>query len=225
MTRISSLLQDKFDDMTEGLARSMNSICWLDGSGDPKSFPGIQAFITSDPSSGVVAGLDRSSVTYWRNRAITVDNGGAIASSTSSQTLTKTLRAEVRQLKRYGGKPTLVLAGSGFLQKLEAEVFEKGYYSQTGFTNNGNTDIGLADISMRGVGQFVYDPSLDDMGLSNRCYFIDPRHVYLMVMDGEDMKKHYPARPHDQFVIFQGVTWTGALVVDQMNCHGVYDAS
>jgi hypothetical protein len=46
-----------------------------------------------------------------------------------------------------------------------------------------------------------------------------------MVMEGEDMKKHYPARPHDQYVIFQGVTWTGAMIVNQMNCHGVYQAS
>ena len=224
-TRISSLLEDKMDDMTEGLARSMNSTMLLDGTQDSKVFPGLTAFIADNPTTGVVAGVDRASTTFWRNRAITAANGGAIVSSAANQTLTTTLRYEVRQLKRYGGKPTLVIAGSGFLQKLETEVFAKGYYSQTGFTNSGQTDIGLADISMRGVGQFVYDPSLDDIGRTNYAYFLDTSHIYPMVMDGEDMKKHFPARPYDQFVIYQGVTWTGALVVDQMNCHGVYQAA
>lgn len=223
MTRISSLLTDKMDDMTEGLARSMNKIAWTDGTSDPKVFPGIQGFISDNPTTGVIAGIDRATTSFWRNRARTAASGGVITSSPTNQTLTTTLRNEVRQLKRFGGKPTLLLCGSAFLQALEAEVFSKGYYTQTGFTNNGATDIGLADISMKGVGQFCYDPTLDDLGYSGRCYFIDPRRIYLMVMDGEDMKKHYPARPHDQFVIFQGVTWTGCMVVDQMNCHGVYD--
>jgi hypothetical protein len=224
MTRISSLLEDKMDDMTEGVARSLNSIGWLDGTQDSKVFPGVTAFLADSPTSGVVAGIDRGTTTWWRNRAITAASGGAIAASTANQTLTTTLRYEVRQLKRYGGRPSLLLAGSGFLQKLEQEVFAKGNYTQTGFQNKGATDIGLADIEMRGVGSFVYDPSLDDLGRTNYCYFIDPKHLYLMVMDGEDMKKHNPARPYDQFVIYQGVTWTGALIVDQLNCHGVYQA-
>jgi len=224
LTRISSLLADKLDDMTEGLARSLNTISWGDGTADPKSFPGVQAFIADNPTSGVVAGLDRGSTTWWRNRALTALSGGAITASAANQTLSQTLRREVRQLKRYGGKPTLLLAGAGFLDKLETEVQSKGYYSQTGFTNKGSTQIGLADIEMRGVGSFQYEPTLDDIGRTNYCYVIDPRHLYLMVMDGEDMKQHNPARPHDQLVIFQGCTWTGAMIVDQLNCHGVYQA-
>ena len=223
VTRISSIFDDKMDDMTEGLSRSMNNIMLLDGTQDSKVPPGLLAFVTDAPTTGVIAGIDRASTTWWRNRARTAASvGGAIASSAANQTLTTTLRAEVRQLKRYGGRPNLLICGSGFLEKLEAEVFAKGTYSQTGFTNKGSTEIGMADIEMRGVGSFIYEPSLDDMGRTNYCYILDTKHLYPMVMDGEDMKKHFPARPHDQFVVYQGVTWTGALIADQMNCHGVY---
>src|SRR3546814_20281278 len=82
----------------------------------------------------------------------------------SDLTLTKKLRSEVRQLRRYGGRPTLVLCGSAAIERLEAEIHEKGVYTQTGFINKGATDIGMADISMRGVGTFVYDPTLDALG-------------------------------------------------------------
>lgn len=223
MTQISSLMEDKMDDLAEGVARSRNQIAWLDGTQDAKVPPGLTAFISDDPTAGVVAGIDRASTTWWRNRALV--GGNKITASPSNQTLSKRLRAEYRQLRRYGGKPNKILAGSGFLEKLESEVSEKGIYTQSGFMNKGSTDIAMADISMRGVGNFEYDPTLDDLGRTNFAYILDSRRLYNMVMEGEDMKKHYPARPHDQMVIFQGVTWTGAMVVEQMNCHGVYEAA
>jgi hypothetical protein len=83
----------------------------------------------------------------------------------------------------------------------------------------------MADIAMRGAGTFVYDPTLDDLGSAKRCFFIDPKHLYLMVMDGEDMKQHSPARPADKYVLYRGVTWTGGMVADQLNCHGVYEVA
>src|SRR3546814_20478120 len=90
----------------------------------------------------------------------------------------------------------------------------------TGFINKGATDIGMADISMRGVGTFVYDPTLDDLGREDFIYFIDPRHLFLMVMEGEDMKTHAPARPAEKSVLYRAVTWTGGPVCRKMNRPG-----
>jgi len=223
MTAISNLLEDKLEDMDEGMARSMNSIMWGDGTASAKIFPGVTYFLADDPTTGVVAGIDRSTNTWWRNRSLVGAN--KITSSTSAQTLTKTLRKEVRQLRRYGGQPKLVIAGSGFIEKLEAEVHEKGYYTQTGFINNGTTDIGSPDIQMKGVGSITYDPTLDDLGRTNFAYFIDPRHLHMYVMEDEDMKKHSPARPAAQYVLYRGVTYTGAMVLRKANAHGVYEAA
>lgn len=223
LTVISGLLADKLEDMDEGMARSFNSIGWLDGTQSAKVFAGLTYFVADDPTTGVVGGIDRATNAWWRNRSLVGAN--KITSSPANQTLTKKLRSEVRQLRRYGGRPNLVLAGSGFIDKLEAEIAEKGIYTQEGFANNGATEIGMADISMRGVGKVQYDPTLDDLGRSNFCYFLDTRHLTLYVMDGEDMKKHSPARPPEKYVLYRGVTWTGALVGRKMNAHGVYEAA
>lgn len=223
LAAISNLLQDKLEDMDEGTARSMNAIMWGDGTADVKAPPGIRYFITDAPATGVVGGIDRATSAYWRNRALT--GGSKITASASAQTLTKTLRSEVRQLKRYGGKPSLVLAGSAFIDALELEVHEKGTYTQDGFIKNGMMDIGMADISMRGVGKVVYDPTLDDLSRSKFAYFIDPTHLYPYVMEGEDMKPHNPARPADKYVLYRGLTWTGAMIGRKMNCHGVYEVA
>lgn len=223
MVAISNILEDKLDDMKEGLERSFNSILWRDGSQSSLVFPGITSIIREDPTTGIIAGIDSALNPWWRNRAKCGSN--KITHSTTSQTLTKTLRSEVRQLRRYGGRPTYLPAGSGFIEKLEAEVFEKGTYTQEGFKNNGQTDIGMADISMRGVGSFVYDPTLDDLGMNNFALFVDPRHIMLQVMDGEDMKQHSPARPASKYVLYRGVTWTGTLMANKLNAHGIYEAA
>lgn len=223
LTAITNLLDDKLNDMSEGAARSFNSILWLDGSQSAKVFPGVQSIISLTPTVGTTGGVDRAGNVWWRNRAIV--GASKITASASLQTLTKTLRSEIRQLRRFGGKPSLLLCGSQFIDALELEVAEKGIYSQEGFTNSGKTDIGMAMISMRGVGGFQYDPTLDDLGFGKYCYAIDPKHLYLDTMDGEDMKTHAPARPPEKYVMYRGITYTGGMVADQLNCHGVYQVN
>jgi hypothetical protein len=75
---------------------------------------------------------------------------------------------------------------------------------------------------MRGVGKFVYDPTLDTLGKSDYIYFIDESNLKLYVMDGEDKKTHNPARPHDQYVIYRAMTWTGGMTATQLNGSAVY---
>lgn len=225
VTVLTNLLEHKLADMAEGWARSFNEMLWKDGTQDNKLVPGLSFFIADDPTTGVVGGINRATAgnEFWRNRALVGAN--KITSSPTNQTLTKTLRNEVRQLKRYGGKPDILACGSKFLEKLEAEVFEKGYYTQQGFINNGKNDIGMAAISMRGVGEFIYDPTLDDLNKSDYCYFIDSGNVGLYVMEGEDRKTHNPARPHDKYVLYRAMTWTGASAARQLNGCAVYQVA
>lgn len=224
VTQITKLMEDKLQDMKEGSERSFNTMLWADGSANAKNFAGVTAFISKTPDLGTTGGISRVDNAWWRNRALT-GVGGRITASASNQTLTKRLRSEVRQLRRFGGRPSLLLCGSAFIEALELEVHEKGTYTQNGFVNRGATDIGMADISMRGVGTFMYDPTLDDMSESKFCYFIDPRHLYPKVMEGEDWKTHAPGRPADRYVLYRAVTWTGGLIADSLNCHGVYEVA
>lgn len=224
LTALTGLLEDKLEDMTEGWSRSFNSMLWSDGIARPREVQGIRGILTDTPNTGTTGGLDRATNAWWRHRTLVGAN--KITASASSQTLTKTLRREVRQLRRYAKSPNyLLLAGSLFLDALEIEVAEKGVYTQEGFANKGKNDIGMSDIAMRGVGTFQYDPTLDDLGLSKRAYFIDLNAIQLMPMEGEDKKTHNPARPHDQYTIYRAMTWTGGLVARQLNSSAVYEVA
>lgn len=215
---ITDLLKDKLEDMDEGTARSLDSIFHRDGTQSAKVTPGLTALIADDPTTGVVGSIDRATNSWWRNRALV--GGNKIVASTSAQTATKTLRTEVRQLRRYGGRPNLLIAGSSAFEALEAEIHEKGSYTESGF--NKKIDIGIGEISIKGLGTIMYDPTLDDLGRSDYLYMIDTRHLYPMVMNGEDMRVHNPARPYDRYVFYRSVTWTGTMIVRKLNAHGVY---
>jgi hypothetical protein len=47
--------------------------------------------------------------------------------------------------------------------------------------------------------------------------------IKLMYMQGEKKKKSNPARPHDRFVMYQGVTTTAVMVAKKLRTSGVYD--
>ncbi len=222
VTVLTGLLDEKLKDMNEGWAKSFNAMLWRDGVSQPKEVPGLLSLIADAPATGTVGGIDRATNPLWRNRSAVGAN--KITYVSGSQKISEFLRKEYRQLTRFGGKPSLVLCGSGFLEKLDLEITSKGTFTQTGFAK-GMTDIGVAGITMQGIGEFIYDPTLDDLGYTNRAYFIDEGNINLYVMDGEENKTHSPARPHDQYVLYRAMTWTGGLVGKQFNGCGVYEVA
>ena len=217
-TVLANLMKDKVEDLMEGTDRGMNSMFWLDGSQDAKEVPGVRSFILDDPTSAsVVLGIDQAANAWWRNRA----GLGLNASVPGDQVIVTRLQKEWRQLRRYGGRPNLVLAGSDFLEAIEKELRAKGNYTLEGWTSQKNTDASIADVSFKGV-KFEYDPTLDDMARSKFCYVMDTKHLHPMAIEGESMKKHNPARPESKYVFYRALTWVGGLICDQRNAQGVY---
>ncbi|MGB0467551.1 MAG: phage major capsid protein [Pontibacterium sp.] len=221
-TVLVNLFEDKLDDMMEGYARGMNDLLYGDGTADADALAGIRSIIVDNPAATgtTVGGLSTVSNTWWRNRA-----NVAIANTATGQELIETLHSEMRQLKRFGGKPNIAVCGSDFLDRLADELRRNGNYSQTGFARGQN--IAMGEINYNGL-QFVYDPALDDLTItgqdpSKRAYIIDSSKLCMYYMDGEKMKRHSPARPADQYVMYRAITTTACLSATQLNCHGVYE--
>ena len=220
-TVLVNLLEDKLEDMAEGYARGMNSLLYGDGTGDAKALAGIQSIVKQAPgSAGTIGGIDHVANTWWRNRS-----NVSIATTAAGTELVDLIHSEIRLLRRYGGKPSIAVAGSAFLDRLASQLRAKGNYTQTGFS--GKQDISMGEMFYQGI-KFEYDPELDDINLTGkdgnkRCYIIDPSKLYLAYMQDEKMKKHSPARPHTSYVFYKAITTTAVLCSSQNNCHGVYE--
>ena len=231
------LLEDKLFDLGEKYARDFNKLLYGNGVADPKALAGLSLLVADDPSVGVVGGLDRANAAHawWRNRARTAafgtkvsgtpalgaHGGGAVTSNPANGgALLQVLQAEKRQLMRYGGKPDLFVVGSAFLSAMETEIRANGSYSIVGFGKN--QDGSMGDMNFDGS-PIVYDPTLDDLGLSKRGYWLDTSKIMLMCMEDEWMHKHTPARPHNQFLIYKSITSTCQLIGKQFNSSLVID--
>lgn len=226
-----NLFQDKLFELGEQYARGMNNLLWSDGTGDPKALAGMQYLVSANPSTGIIGGLDQSLAanSWWRNRARTTVFGVAVGGTpalsawggdsitsdpTNGGALLTMLQYEYRQLIRYGGKPTMALAGSDFIGAMEVEVRANGNYTMTGFAPA--RDISMGELNYMGT-PFKYDPTLDTLGLNKWCYWFDPRKIFLTQMQDEWRKDHTPARPANQFVLYKSITSTGQMVATQRN--------
>jgi hypothetical protein len=237
MTVLVGLLEDKLFDLGEQYARKMNTLLYGDGVADPKALAGLKLLISDTPSTGIVGGINRATAgnEWWRNRAYTAAfgtkvsgtpalaawGGGAITSNIANGgALLQVLQSERRQLSKYGGAPDTFLAGSAFIGAMELEIRANGNYSMTGFNNSQDGSMG----SMQFAGtEVVYDPTLDDMGLSKRAYWFDSKKIGLYCMEDEWMHRHTPARPANQFLMYRSITSTCQMVGKQFNSSLVID--
>jgi hypothetical protein len=213
-----NIFDEKMRDQEEGFAADLNKKFWQDGTQGALEFPGITAWVTDNPTAAtVVGGIDQAANPKWQNRANLAINLGA---SADTQAVIRTLDKEVPQLRRYGGKPSVAFAGSDMIDRLKAELRAKGTYTMTGF--NKPIDVSAGAISFDGIGEIYYDPTLDDLGYSKRLYVLDESELYPFVVDGEDKKKHNPARPEDKYVFYSAYTWVGGMIARRRNGNGVY---
>jgi len=219
---LTDLLENRMDDFAESWSRMMNYMFWWTGAQDAKQVPGLTSILTDTPAQGTTMGLNRATYPWWQHRAMI--GATKITPSATDQTLSRTLRSELRQLRVYGGKPNLALCGSAFIDALELEIQEKGDYTTEGFAK-GKNDLGMNTVVMKGLGEFTFDPSMDQHGFSKRCYIIDSRRITLRPMEGEENKITTPERPYNYMVFFRSMTWTGGLVATQLNCHGIYEVA
>lgn len=218
LTALANLLEDKIEDMKEGGERGLNLMFWRDGTQDSKLIPGIRSFVVNSPSSATtVGGIDQSLNTWWRNRAsLAVDS-----STASNLNLVTKLQQEFRQLRRYGSPKHIFPCGSDFLDAFEKELRSKGNFTLEGWAKSGRIDASVADLAFKGV-NLEYDPTLDDEGLSKYGFVLDMNAIKPMVMEGENMKRHNPARPENKYVVYKATTLTAGLVCRQRNTSGVY---
>lgn len=229
---LANMLDEKNEQLGEDYSYSLDRLIHGDGTTDAKAIAGIQSILPDVTATGSTGGVSRVANTWWRHRAATVANGvaggqGAITSATANGgALITFMDKEVRARSKYANGSTKVryFAGSDFIDAYKLELRANGQYSQTGWASGSKPDGSMPDPNHAGL-PLEWDPTLDDLGLSKRCYAIDMgrKGVRLLYMDGNRMKKHKPARPYDRMVMYNGITMTGVMIAKQLNTSGVYD--
>lgn len=233
--REAQALANIFDEKNEKLGAdynfSLDRLIHSDGSSDVKALAGIKAFLFDAPASGMTGNISRVANTWWRNDAATAANAsaggqGAITSNTANGgALIEFMDTAARKRSKFANGQTNVqyFCGSAFIDAYRKELRANGTYTMNGWGGS-KPDGSMQDPNHAGL-PLTWDPTMDDLGESKRCYAIDmgARGLKLLYMDGQKYKKHNPARPYDRMVMYNGISMTGVMVARQLNTSGVYD--
>jgi hypothetical protein len=215
LTRLVDIWEHKIRDMQEGFDADLNTLFWRDGTQDPLAFGGVTAWVVDNPAAAtIVGGIDQAANPKWRNRA-----NLSITVSGTTQGVLRVLDSEMPQLRRFGGKPSAMFAGSAMVDEIKQEQRQKGDFTNTGWAKS--QDLSVGEAQFQGI-PIMYDPTLDDLGYSKRLYVIDESALFPFVVEGEDEVSHSPARPEDRYVIYQAKTWVGGMLANRRNGNGVY---
>jgi len=228
MSRLTHLFDENMETLRLGFEEQLDYYLHLDGS-TPKSIAGLDTLISIDPTTGTVGGIDRSTDEWWRNNAV----------SSTVDTLVNDMEGMWRACTLNGGRPDFIIAGSAFVDMFrDAAKDEIARYTILR-TSGQNAELDPS-INAEGIStglhfqnvDIIWDPTLDVLDAdgagssatapySNRCYFINTKHITLRPAAGHDMIARAPDRMYNDYVWPFALTWKGALTMNRSNAHAV----
>jgi hypothetical protein len=218
-----NLMNENTETLMLGFKEKFDYDLHLDGTQDVEAVIGLDAIVSTDPTTGVLGGIDRAVAgnEYWRNHA-------AMDIAVTAGVLTQTMEQLWRLCTRVGGNsPDFILCGSKFLDAYRVDAkseIDRRIGAPIGGTTmdpgvGGGTSSGLF---FKGV-PIIWDPVMDDLQANlsptydwdKRCYFLNTRFLKLRPAKGQDMVTRRPPRAYDRYTHYFGLTWRGGMTTNR----------
>jgi hypothetical protein len=210
-----SLITENTETLKLGFAEKLDYDLHLDGTQNPEAIPGLDALISTTPTTGTMGGINRATTPAWRNYA-------ALNVAATAGALNSALETMWRSTTRVGGNsPNLILAGSKFIDAYRAEQMatqQRHIVMGTGGVQT--VDGSVNELTFKGI-PLQWDPVMDDLQAAlapavawdKRAYFINTRFLKLRPAKGQDMVTRKPPRVYNRYTHYWGLTWRGALTI------------
>jgi len=184
--QVFSLLPAKLQNAKESLRATFNADLFGAGTANSsKVFTGLQALVSSTPSSGTVQGVDRGSYSFSRNQQ---------TAGTQTASAFDNLRASIRSVYNLSSNgissdhPTF-----GVTTRTVHEGFEGLLIANERFDKKGTGQASFDKLQFRGM-----SISWDNDCPSGNFYLLNPKFLKLVYKTGAWMKAQPPIRPANQ---------------------------
>ena len=223
---LDSRIQNAEDTFMNGLAFDVYS----DGTATGQ-ITGLQALVSTAPTSGTIGGIDRATWVFWQNIAYSaVTNGGAAATSANIQ---RYMNAVALQLVRGNDGPDLIVAANGYyslylesLQAIQRVTDEK--MAGAGFTSLKYFGAGRSvDVVLDGGFQgYSSDTNPTTGGApANTMYFLNTNYIFYRPHRDRNMVPLDPDRfSVNQDAMVKLIGWAGNMTVSNSRLQGVLTA-
>lgn len=231
---LTNLLEENGETLKLGFQENFDLMLHRDGTQSSLNIPGLDALVSTTPSSGTVGGILASN-TWWRNYAdLTLDVGTMLA---------KMELAWQACILRGGMVPDKILAGQAFVAMYRAAAATAGagggvqvmtqIGSSTGAkggkTLDGGTGSGVkTGLYFKGV-EIEWDPVFEQLDTldapattwTKRCYFLNSKTIKLRPIKGHWLVTRRPPRVYDRYVHYTALTAKAAMTINKRNANAV----
>lgn len=227
--QLSSILDANNMAIKEGHDAFLDYQLWLDGTQSTDAVPGIDALISTTPTTGTVGGINRATAgnEYWRN------NVNVGISTATAGNLTEAMEIEWRKCTRYGGEqPNAILCGSKFLDAyrkdakdtINRRIMVGNNGKQTPGINAGVTGIYFKEVEV------IWAPVLDQLAADfpgatyawdKRAYFFNTKRLQLNPAKGQWKVPRKPPRVYDRYTHYSAMTSRFGMGITKPNTMSV----
>jgi hypothetical protein len=171
---ILDLLEERINNAVTTLTNNIALDCYSDGTADGgRQIGGIQLLVGSNPATGTIGGIDRSTAvgTFFRNQkfAGVADGGAAVAAANIQGYMNQLFLKQVRG----ADQPDLIVADNNYYnfywQSLQA--------IQRFGADNDTASIGFNSLKYKGA-DVVYDGGIGGGAPANRMYFLNTNYLF-----------------------------------------------
>ncbi len=221
--QLTNLLEEQSEALRLGFQEQFSFALHLDGTQATDAITGLDALVSSAPTSGTVGGIDRATAAnaYWRNNFST-----GLTTTTSTGTILNQMEVMYRQCTRNGGRPDLMIAGSTFIDGYRNFVLNTFGRMDFGPSNTKKVEGGTEMLTFQGV-DVQWSPEFQDLDSryapsilwEKRMYMLNSGTIRLRPLQGHDMVSRKPPRAYDRYEYYWALTWRGAMTMNRSNAN------
>lgn len=226
--RMIDLLESRINNAENTFANGISYDIYSDGS-QPGQINGLQALISSSPTTGIVGGIDRSQWGFWQNIAYSAGTqGGGAATSANIQSY---MNRVILQLVRGRDAVDLIVADTNyyrlFLESLQAiqRIVDGEKEGAAGFSSLKYYGGGRStDVVLDGGFQGYTGDTNPPMGGApvNTMYFLNTRYIFYRPHADRDMVPLEPDRfSVNQDAMVKLIGWAGNMTISNSRLQGV----
>lgn len=170
---VLDLLEERITNATQTLTNNIALDCYSDGTADGgRQIGGLQLLIASNPTTGTVGGIDRSTTvgSFFRNKKFsgTTDGGGAV----SPTNITGYMNQLYMSCVRGADKPDLIVADNNYYN-----FYWQSLQAIQRVASEDEASAGFMNLKYMGA-DVIFDGGIGGGAPANKMYFLNTNYLF-----------------------------------------------
>lgn len=212
--RMIDLLEARMNVAESSMANLIAISLYGDGTGSGgKEIDGLAKQVATDPSTGVVGGIDRATWAFWRNKILKTTTSGGAATKDNIGDYMNQLWA---QLVRGNDRPDLILMDNGYWG-----LFVASLQAQQRFTSADSATRGFMTLKFMDA-DVVLDGGIGGGMPVKTMYMLNTKYIFYRPHSDRNMVPLSPGKRYsvNQDAEVQIIAWAGNLCASGLQFQG-----